>query len=102
MGAYISRLQILPHPILRFGRGEAVVVVVLKPLNAALRDRDHIYATVSNLNQRRKMNECSVNRFLEQELTPLVFPALSGCQLQSLRSMPCERHIPEQVVVLTT
>ena len=30
----------------RFGRGEGVVVIVLKPLAAALRDHDRIYATV--------------------------------------------------------
>ena len=30
-----------------FGRGEGVVVVTLKPLDAALRDYDHVYATVS-------------------------------------------------------
>ena len=30
----------------RFGRGEGVVVIVLKPLAAALRDHDHVYATV--------------------------------------------------------
>ncbi|TFK80433.1 hypothetical protein K466DRAFT_605341, partial [Polyporus arcularius HHB13444] len=29
-----------------FGRGEGVVVVVLKPLEAAIRDCDHIYATI--------------------------------------------------------
>ncbi|KAH9933653.1 ketoacyl-synt-domain-containing protein [Epithele typhae] len=29
-----------------FGRGEGVVVITLKPLDAALRDRDHIYATI--------------------------------------------------------
>lgn len=31
----------------RFGRGEAVVVIVLKTLENAIHDRDHIYATVS-------------------------------------------------------
>lgn len=31
-----------------FGRGEAVVSIVLKPLEAALRDNDRIYATVSS------------------------------------------------------
>ena len=31
----------------RFGRGEGAVVIVLKPLHSALRDHDHIYATVS-------------------------------------------------------
>ena len=30
----------------RFGRGEGVVAIVLKPLEAAVRDHDHIYATV--------------------------------------------------------
>lgn len=30
----------------RFGRGEGAVVIVLKPLDDALRDHDHIYATV--------------------------------------------------------
>ncbi|KAI0694299.1 ketoacyl-synt-domain-containing protein [Cerioporus squamosus] len=29
-----------------FGRGEGVVVIVLKPLEAAIRDHDHIYATI--------------------------------------------------------
>ncbi|KAH9944952.1 ketoacyl-synt-domain-containing protein [Epithele typhae] len=29
-----------------FGRGEGVVVIVLKPLDAALRDHDHIYASI--------------------------------------------------------
>ncbi|KAI0739465.1 ketoacyl-synt-domain-containing protein [Daedaleopsis nitida] len=29
-----------------FGRGEGVVVIVLKPLEAAMRDHDHIYATL--------------------------------------------------------
>ena len=32
----------------RFGRGEGVVAIVLKPLEAAVRDHDHIYATVSS------------------------------------------------------
>lgn len=38
----------LNHRVLRyrFGRGEGVVVIVLKPLEAAVRDGDHIYATV--------------------------------------------------------
>ena len=30
----------------RFGRGEGVVSIVLKPLDAAIRDHDHVYATV--------------------------------------------------------
>ncbi len=30
-----------------FGRGEGVVVIVLKPLDAAVRDGDHIYGSVS-------------------------------------------------------
>ena len=34
----------------RFGRGEGVVVVVLKPLEDAMRDRDKVYATVCNWN----------------------------------------------------
>ena len=29
-----------------FGRGEAAVSIVLKPLDAALRDHDKVYATV--------------------------------------------------------
>ncbi|TFK84686.1 ketoacyl-synt-domain-containing protein, partial [Polyporus arcularius HHB13444] len=29
-----------------FGRGEGIVVIVLKPLEAALRDDDHVYATI--------------------------------------------------------
>lgn len=32
--------------MLSFGRGEGVVSIVLKPLDAALRDNDKIYATV--------------------------------------------------------
>ena len=34
----------------RFSRGEGVVVVVLKPLKDAMRDHDHVYATVCNWN----------------------------------------------------
>ena len=30
-----------------FGRGEGAVAIVLKPLEDAIRDHDHIYATVS-------------------------------------------------------
>lgn len=30
----------------RFGRGEGVVVITLKPLDAALADHDYIYGTV--------------------------------------------------------
>lgn len=32
-----------------FGRGEAAVSIVLKPLDAALRDHDKVYATVRSL-----------------------------------------------------
>ena len=34
----------------RFGRGEGVVSIVLKPLEAALRDHDRVYATVRIMN----------------------------------------------------
>ena len=37
---------LLTPPVLSFGRGEGVVSIVLKPLDAALRDNDKIYATV--------------------------------------------------------
>lgn len=30
----------------RFSRGEGVVVIVIKPLDDAIRDGDHIYASV--------------------------------------------------------
>jgi acyl transferase domain-containing protein len=33
--------------IFSFGRGEGAAVVVLKPLEDALRDNDHIYSVVS-------------------------------------------------------
>ncbi len=32
--------------MIRFGRGEGAVSIVLKPLDAALRDHDKIYGTV--------------------------------------------------------
>ena len=47
---HIGDILITAHhrsaPIHRFGRGEGIVVIVLKPLEAALRDHDHVYATV--------------------------------------------------------
>jgi acyl transferase domain-containing protein len=39
-------LTCLLFPLQRFGRGEAAVVVVLKPLKDAIRDHDHIYSVV--------------------------------------------------------
>lgn len=48
-GAYFFHLigRSLMFP--RFGRGEGVVVMVLKLLDEAIRDGDHIYASVSPL-----------------------------------------------------
>lgn len=34
---------------IRFSRGEGIAVVVLKPLADAIRDGDHIYATVGHI-----------------------------------------------------
>ena len=49
MGEYQNRIctVILSDILSRFGRGEGVVVMTLKPLEAALRDHDHVYANVS-------------------------------------------------------
>ena len=48
MGEYQNKICIVIFSDLlsRFGRGEGVVVITLKPLEAALRDHDHVYATV--------------------------------------------------------
>ncbi|KAG1727898.1 thiolase-like protein [Suillus lakei] len=44
--AYRKAGILAPDVISRFSRGEGAVVVVLKPLDKALLDHDHIYATV--------------------------------------------------------
>ena len=42
----------------RFGRGEGVVCVVLKHLDAALRDGDKVYATVRETRHLESLSEC--------------------------------------------
>lgn len=49
VGAWRSFLAVVLIHVRRFGRGEGVVSVVLKTLDAAMRDNDKIYATVRRL-----------------------------------------------------
>ncbi len=52
MGAFIydksSSCRFAHFPSLRFGRAEGTVVMVVKLLEDAIRDGDHIYGTVSH------------------------------------------------------
>ena len=47
-----------PDECFRFGRGEGAVAIVLKPLEDAIRDQDHIYATVSFSGSLLSMHYC--------------------------------------------
>ncbi|TFY55679.1 hypothetical protein EVJ58_g8093 [Rhodofomes roseus] len=69
-----------------FGRGEATVSIVLKPLDAALRDRDRIYATILGT---------SINS--SGSLAPVNAPVASAQQRAMLRAFAEARRSPRDV-----
>ncbi|KAH9840995.1 thiolase-like protein [Rhodofomes roseus] len=69
-----------------FGRGEAVVSIVLKPLDAALRDHDKIYATILGT---------GVNS--SGSLAPVNAPVASAQQDAMLRAFAQARRSPQDV-----
>jgi hypothetical protein len=57
---------------IRFAKGEGAIVLVLKPLQDALRDNDHIYTVVSGGMVRIESTCLSVPRSLAHQSTTMV------------------------------
>ncbi|KAH9934282.1 ketoacyl-synt-domain-containing protein [Fomitopsis serialis] len=69
-----------------FGRGEAVVTIVLKPLDAALRDRDRIYASILGTGTNSSGS-----------LAPVNAPVASAQQDAMLRAFAQAQRSPKEV-----
>lgn len=93
--------DLLTPSIIRFSRGEGVAVLVVKLLNQAISDGDHIYASVSSLRKNRhQLNLITFSRFWVSVLTQRDPRVPSVLLLLMLRLMRCGGHLPELVANL--